>query len=563
MRQSKNYLKIVFFFTAGFLFFSLFSHLVFAQDIGSQTIFYVESDYDNDSRTQLNAVLVYQTSKLNIYVDTRWWNSLTPQLQNQINAQIFYLTSYFENYDYQKIVATFGSEAVPGLDNDSRIYILIHPMKQNYLGYARFVDSLPAGVGNDSNQHEMVYLSPEVFLNAPANQLGYYLSHEVLHLISFNQKGIFINSEDERWLSEARSDYLSTFLGYNNILSGSLLEKRLNALRQNSNFSLLDFKGTASDYAAAHLFAEYLVEKYGIKILVDSMRSKLTGIASLNDALAKNGYSEDFNEVFKNWLIAMAFNDCSLGKKYCFENPNLNGFHIYPYTNYLPEYGVASLTANNYLNLYAGTWIKITGGKGNLKVGYEFPQDAQYVLSYVIVDQDNNKIIKFFSSKDGYKGTINVADFGANNIALYLIPFITNSSSNSVFFKWEASTAGLTPGSSTLIETLTQRIAQLKAQVAMLTAQLNALLGQKTTLSCYRFQNDLYYGIKDSLEVKCLQKLLFEREPQLYSTGLITGNFLNLTQEAIRKYQQKYGLPATGYFGPLTRALANKQWFGY
>jgi len=563
MHQQRNYLKIFCFLTAGFLFFSFFSHSVFAQSIGSQTVFYVESEYDNDSRAQLNAALIYQTSKLNFYVDTHWWNSLTPQLQNQMNAQLFYLASYFENYDYPKIISTFGSEAIPGLDNDSRIYVLIHPMKQNYLGYARFADSLSVLHANNSNQHEMVYLSPEVLLNAPATQLGYYLSHEVLHLISFNQKGIFVNSEDERWLSEARSDYLSTFLGYNNVLKDSILEKRLNAIKQNPNFSLIDFKGTPSDYAAAHLLAEYLVEKYGIKILVDSMRSKLSGIESLNDFLVKNGYSENFDEIFKNWLIAMAFNDCSLGEKYCFENPNLAGFRIYPYTNYLPEYGTASLTANNHLNLYAGTWIKITGGKGDLKVSYEFPQDVQYILPYVIVDQNNNKIIQSFSSQDGYKGTIDVSDFGINNIALYLMPFVINGSDGSVLFKWDASIGSLSSGSSTLIETLTQRIVQLKAQLAMLIAQLNALLAQQTVLSCYRFQNDLYYGMRDSLEVKCLQKFLFEREPQLYPSGLITGNYLDLTREAIRKYQQKYGLPATGYFGPLTRALANKQWFGY
>jgi len=40
-------------------------------------------------------------------------------------------------------------------------------------------------------------------------------------------------------------------------------------------------------------------------ILVDSLHSKLTGIASINEALVKNGYSEDFNTIFKNWLIAM------------------------------------------------------------------------------------------------------------------------------------------------------------------------------------------------------------------------------------------------------------------
>jgi peptidoglycan hydrolase-like protein with peptidoglycan-binding domain len=534
---------------------------VSAQSINSQSVFYVESDYDYYSRNQINAILIYQTNKLNFYIDTNWWQSLSFADQNNINAKIFSLASYFENYDYPKITATFGSEAIPGYDNDNHIYVLIHPLKENFLGYARFVDSLPASANNFSNQHEMVYLNTAIFLETPPQQIGYYLAHEVLHLISFNQKGIFVNSEDERWLAEARSDYLSTFLGYNNNLAGSILEKRLNALRQNPNFSLLEFKGTNSDYAAVHLLAEYIVEKYGIKILVDSLRSNLTGIASINYALAKNGYSEDFNTLFRNWLIAMLFNDCSLGKLYCFDNPNLSNFRIYPYTTYLPEYGTASLTANSYLNLYAGTWIKISGGRGDLKVYYEFPQNTQFILTYISVDKANNKKIETVSNKDNNKGTISISDFGVNINALYLLPLITNNSAGSALFKYDAQVSSSVSNNSTLIEMLNQRIAQLKAQLAMLVAQLNAV--NQITVSCSRFQRDLYYGLKNDNDVKCLQKMLSEKEPSIYGGGLITGNFLDLTKAAIQKYQQKYGLPPTGYFGPLTRAVANREWFGY
>ena len=114
---------------------------------------------------------------------------------------------------------------------------------------------------------------------------------------------------------------------------------------------------------------------------------------------------------------------------------------------------------------------------------------------------------------------------------------------------------------SSLVDVLTDRINQLKAQVASLMAQLQAL--QQTGAVCARFQNDLYYGLMNNSEVKCLQRMLFEKETGIYPSGLVTGNYLSLTQEAVRQYQQKYGLPATGYFGPLTRALANQQWFGY
>jgi len=295
---------------------------------------------------------------------------------------------------------------------------------------------------------------------------------------------------------------------------------------------------------------------------VDSLHSKLTGIASINEALVKNGYSEDFNTIFKNWLIAMVFNDCQMGDKYCFTHPNLKNFRIYPYTNYLPDYGASSMTASNYLNLYSGTWIKLTGGKGDLTLTYEFPSDAQFYLPIVIVDQNDKKTITTYSVADGFRGTIKVSDFGRSNIALYLMPFVINNSTGATLFKWEVA-VGSNPssGSSSLVDVLTDRINQLKAQVASLMAQLQAL--QQTGAVCARFQNDLYYGLMNNSEVKCLQRMLFEKEPALYPSGLITGNYLSLTQKAVRQYQQKYGLPTTGYFGPLTRSLANQQWFGY
>jgi len=564
-------LSIFFIFSLLISFWPLISQ---AQTLGDQSTFFVNPEMDYHSRSHLQANLVYQTNKLKFYIDSTWWSNLTPELITKASAQLFYLASYFENNDYKKLVSIFGSESIPGLDGDDHIYVLIHPMKENYLGYARFEDTLPANMPNvSSNQHEIVYLNPQVIMDVPPQQLGYYLSHEVLHLISFNQKGLAINSEDERWLSEARSDYLSTLLGYDNNYEGSFLQKRVESLKQNTNFSLLNFRGTASDYAAVHLLAEYIVEHYGMKILVDSMHSQLTGVASLNEALAKNGFSDDFNTIFSNWLITMALNDCQMGEKYCFTNSPLANFKIYPYTNYLSDFGSNSLSASTYVNVYSGNWLKITGGKGDLKLKYEFSNDAQFFLPMVMVDQNNNKTVKIYSNKDGAKGVITIPDFGKTSIAVYLMPFVTKSSNGAALFSWGADigTAANNSSSEEVTQNLVDQLNYLKFQVALLTTQLNLLIQQKNlslnssvnshSEVCAPFQNDLQYGMLNNAEVKCLQKLLWEKEPALYPLGLITGNFLDLTKKAVEMYQQKYGLPQTGYFGPLTRTLANSQWF--
>jgi peptidoglycan hydrolase-like protein with peptidoglycan-binding domain len=45
----------------------------------------------------------------------------------------------------------------------------------------------------------------------------------------------------------------------------------------------------------------------------------------------------------------------------------------------------------------------------------------------------------------------------------------------------------------------------------------------------------------------------------IYPEGTISGNFLSLTQAAVKKYQAQKGIIQTGYFGVLTRAAANAE----
>ncbi len=69
------------------------------------------------------------------------------------------------------------------------------------------------------------------------------------------------------------------------------------------------------------------------------------------------------------------------------------------------------------------------------------------------------------------------------------------------------------------------------------------------------FERDLYYGLKGDPEVLRLQKFLGDEG--VYA-GPVTGNFFSLTREGVRKFQTALAIaPASGYFGPKTRAAAN------
>jgi len=94
-------------------------------------------------------------------------------------------------------------------------------------------------------------------------------------------------------------------------------------------------------------------------------------------------------------------------------------------------------------------------------------------------------------------------------------------------------------------------IDELMAQIATLTAQLNALKGT-TAVSSATFTRDLTVGSKGD-DVSALQQVLVDGG--YLNIVAPTGYFGAMTKAALAKYQAENGIaPAIGYFGPKTRA---------
>ncbi|MGC9599104.1 MAG: peptidoglycan-binding domain-containing protein [Minisyncoccia bacterium] len=77
--------------------------------------------------------------------------------------------------------------------------------------------------------------------------------------------------------------------------------------------------------------------------------------------------------------------------------------------------------------------------------------------------------------------------------------------------------------------------------------------GQVLGAAAFNFTMTLSLGSRNG-DVTALQTLLTE---QGFYTGPITGYFGPLTQAAVKAFQQKYGMSATGLVGSLTRAQLN------
>ncbi len=160
----------------------------------------------------------------------------------------------------------------------------------------------------------------------------------------------------------------------------------------------------------------------------------------------------------------------------------------------------------------------------------------------------------------------------------------TSAFSTFAVFGYSPSQVQVTPEVSPRVPEIHKPSIQLKAQ---LLAQIQKLLQQILTLNqkivalggkpveippgllrpkptpslakAYVFNRDLKFGLR-SASVRDLQTVL-STMPDIYPEGQITGYFGPLTLAAVKRFQTKYGIPATGFVGPLTRAKLN-QLFG-
>lgn len=557
-------------FFASIFFFALFLFLPLqagALSVGEKESFFVDKEYDALGRESISATLLKVGFEAYFFAESDWWGRLSNVEQSEVQLRVADLDREFHARIYPILTATFGSEWNPGIDQDPRITVLFHQMKDEAGGYTNYANEYERVQYPKSNEREMIALNTRFARNPIAKS---FLAHEFLHLITFNQKERAFNVSEEVWLNEARAEYVSTLLGYDDAFEGSNLQRRVQTFLDRPGDSLTEWNGEKYDYGPANLFVQYLLDQYGLGILQDSLKSQAVGIASLDEAL-KSRSAPTFAEVFTNWLIALFLNDCSVGNQYCYLNPNLKNLRITPQTNFLPVSGSNVLFSENLTQDWAGNWHKVIGGTKTLKLEFQGEAQAKFRIPYILEDALGKKSVRFFNLDREQQGTLYISDFNVAYKSLTIIPSsqtaIRGTDGYPLYrFQFTISTVERSPDEErALITELLSKIAELEQEIARVSLQLAAALGSKTD-ACGTFEQDLYFGMSGNVQVRCLQEFLKTQGVNVYPEGLVTGNFLSLTWQAVMRFQEKYsaeiltplGLEkGTGYVGPATRAKMN------
>lgn len=549
--MARNYFKILFF---------VFVLSSFAFSAKAESLeFNVNSSYDYQGRSQVTAFLNLISEKAYFYVEENYYNYLSPENKQIFSSALSSLSQEFDKVIYPKLTEIYGSEWKPGIDRDERITILFSRIKSNSGGYFYSGDEYPRSQVSNSNEREMVYFNIDYVSDPLAKS---YLAHEFMHLISFNQKDLAHGVEEDVWLNEGRAEIAPSLLGYDNNYDQSSLRRRVLTFLQNQSDSLTEWRGIAADYGVLDVFMQYMLDHYGRKVFVDSLRSSKTGISSLDEALRNNGHSETFSDVFTNWTIAVLINDCSVGQKYCYLNDELKELKVLPQLNYLPAGGESTLSITNYSKDWMGSWIKLIGGGKTLKMTFSGDSKVSFKVPYILKDSRGQFSVGFFNLNSS-QGTLDINDFEDYDY-LVIMPLIQDKTGsfgvieNYYKFTWSASFAEGN-GQEALIAQLTAQVEFLMAEVARLQAQLAAVLGGSN--NC-QITNDLYFGMTNNNEVRCLQQFLKSQGPEVYPEGFVTGSFYSMTLQAVIRFQEKYGesilypvglQKGTGFVGTRTR----------
>jgi len=352
-RKEPAVLKVKLFFYYVVIFFAIISVFAIsnivsetkAAELGENTTFLIDSSYDSKDRSEAQAYLKKINSNAYFYVEKEYYDGLSSNLKKEFDLSLNLLANDFENTIYPKMKQIFGSEWNPGIDNDSRITIFFTKTKENIGGYFNPNDEYKKSdvVGGKSNEREMIYLNA-VFINN--HRIKSFLAHEFQHMITWHYKNKLRNASDDIWLNEARSEYASTAIGYDDEYSISNLKARVENFKTNPVDSLTEWQNNIYDYSSVNLFAQYLVERFGKDIFKRMLDNNKIGIESINKALSDLYYNDTFESVFTDWTVTNYVNGAAPDDKYKYQNPNLsyNNLHIPPKNNY-------ELSANSTENI--------------------------------------------------------------------------------------------------------------------------------------------------------------------------------------------------------------------
>jgi len=297
------------------------------------------------------------------------------------------LVHNFDYHFYDSLTKKYGP-APNVFDNDSNIFILV-TKGVGGSGYfdpgQQMSDSLVYAKWNrHSSQREILYINSNNF-NAGVSTIA----HEFGHLLHWNQDHSpepIINPVkywEDAWVDEGFSTFAEIYL-LSNINQHNLIG--YNFCINNPDIPLIYF----SDYNQARLFMLFMYEHYGKWNYISSLISnQLNGIKGVQSTLNNLGYSESFDDVFEQWVVANYIDD-SLYE---------NGKYSYTYYNFYPCFVSANYSpytsgiVNSTVKPYGSDYIEFTSNIATpIHINFNGQLNSKFRVAIILKDTITNHI---------------------------------------------------------------------------------------------------------------------------------------------------------------------------
>jgi immune inhibitor A len=267
-----------------------------ARQVGDQEAFWV-TDSSGDRNFQVEATLQAVGDHIYIWIDNK-------AQVDQAAAQA--LADAFDERIYQPVRDLWGSEAIPGIDGDPRVYgLFAHGMGASVAGYFMSEHAYPAEAVPTSNEHEMFFFNLDTIGYAIDNpEIATTLAHEFQHMIRAN-----LQANEDTWINEGFSQFTEFYLGFANPF-GAIMSYFYNPQTQLNTWN--EDGSRIANYGASILFITYFYERYGldgIRLLSEDEQGR--GMDAVDATLKQLG-EPGVNDLFADFVVANWVNDTTI-----------------------------------------------------------------------------------------------------------------------------------------------------------------------------------------------------------------------------------------------------------
>ena len=249
---------------------------------------------------------------------------------------------------YERVRAVFGSEDSPGLDGDTRLFVVNSDNLGKEGGHFSQADQLPAVVDVHSNEGQYFFISNTWSSGIASNYYKEVLAHEFQHMVHKH-----VDPDEEGWLNEGLSMLAQQVAGMrgDNWVSEYFITP---------DQSLWYWSSTSADYGQSYLYLEYLYELFGDDFINSLAANQANGLASIDQTLTEFNSARDADELYVDAITAAFFNDPTMAEgQYAYKIPTL--------TPMVPKYEFKSTPGiyQGTVQQYGGVDIITFTGQGN------------------------------------------------------------------------------------------------------------------------------------------------------------------------------------------------------